>query len=124
MRLAGEHARGSPFELEVSPGPLDPRRCVVEGPGPSPLRLHEPAIFVVHASDAWGNRCGSEGARWSARVRQPLTSATSTPQVKLRGTADGACEGTFTPVAKGRHTLVVLLGGQLLSGGEIVREVR
>ena len=124
MRLAGEHARGSPFELEVSPGPLDPRRCVVEGPGPSPLRLHEPAIFVVHASDAWGNRCGSEGARWSARVRQPLTSATSTPQVKLRGTADGACEGTFTPVAKGRHTLVVLLGGQPLSGGEIVLDVR
>ena len=129
--LAGDHVHGSPFVLEVAPGTIDPRRCVVEGPGttttkgtPSPLRLHAPALFLVHASDAWGNRCGSEGARWSARVRQPLTSATSTPQVKLRGTADGACEGTFTPVAKGRHTLVVLLGGQPLSGGEIVREVR
>ena len=69
-------------------------------------------------------RCGSEGARWSARVRQPLSSATPTPQVKLRGTAGGACEGTFTPVARGKHTLAVLLGGRPLSGCEIVMDVR
>ena len=117
------HSAANPCP-KVAPGPIDPRRCVVEGRGPSPLRLHAPAVFVVHASDAWGNRCASEGERWSARVRQPLSSATATPQVKLRGTADGACEGTFTPVARGRHTLAVLLGGRPLSGGEIVMDVR
>ena len=57
-------------------------------------------------------------------MRQPLSSATPTPQVKLRGTAEGACEGTFTPVARGKHTLAVLLGGRPLSGGEIVMDVR
>ena len=123
VTLAGEHTRGSPFEVLVSPGPLDPRRCVVEAP-PRAQRRNTPIQFRVLPSDAHGNPTSYRGARWSARVRPPLTSGGG-PPVRLRGNADGTCEGSFTPLARGRHTLVVLLDGQAIpNGGEVPFEVQ
>ena len=123
VTLAGEHTRGSPFDVDVAPGPLDPRRCVVEAP-PRSQRRNTPIQFRVLPSDAHGNPTSYRGAHWSARVRPPLTSAGG-PPVRLRGNADGTCEGVFTPLARGRHTLVVLLDGQAIpNGGEVPFEVQ
>ena len=35
-----------------------------------------------------------------------------------------ACEGSFTPEARGRHTLVILLNGESIQGGEVTIDVR
>ena len=122
VTLNGEHARGSPSAVTVRPGPAEPRRCVVEGLWTGPLQLGETAFFHVRPSDAHGNPTSLQGARWNARVRPPLTSS-ATPTVRLHGKADGTCEGRFTPEARGRHVVTVLLSGSSTRVGELPLDV-
>ena len=101
-------------------------RCAADGAGLRFGRCGEAATFRVLARDAFGNQLKAGGHPFVVRVRPPLSSSRAPPgsprgpRAVLRDQGDGTYLCEWTPAARGRHVIAVLLDRTPISGSDFV----
>ena len=95
---------GSPFEVNVAPGPICYSACTASGPGlRQAVRAGGEAAFTIVARDRFGNRCSGGGGRFGARVEtRPVGAALARWQADqecLQATAAAGAERVVADAA-------------------------
>jgi hypothetical protein len=100
------------------PGPADPRRCKVKGPGFQGAAAQQPVNLYVHAHDEYGRRCKEGGEAVEVRVG-PASSSMHLDgpiEVSIVDNGNGIYTATYTAPVKGNYTIGIELNGLPVNG--------
>lgn len=92
---------------------LDPRKCTAEGPGMKVAEVGKLAQFTVHTVYQNGWLCGEKQVVW-AELKSVVNKSVLHTQVTAK--ERGVYEVTYTPVVRGRYTLIVKVNDTQISG--------
>ena len=91
---------------------LDPRKCTAEGPGMKAAEVGKLAQFTVHIVYQNGWLCGEKQVVW-AELKSVVNESVLHTQVTAKGR--GVYEVAYTPLVRGRYTLIVKVNGTQIS---------
>ena len=97
MNWSGSHISGSPFTVNA----VDPKKCIVSGPGLTNAEVGEPAVINVQTTDA---------GQGILEVNVTGPNGESIP-VKTREDSPGKHVASFVPTKKGNHSVQVNWAG-------------
>ena len=91
----------------------DPTKCTAEGPGTKVAEVSKSAQFTVRTMYQNGQLC-----RIEQRVEAELNSVVNNSGIHAKVTSKGrgVYEVTYSPVVRGRHTLIVKVNGTQIAG--------
>ena len=111
VELDGLPVVGSPFSITVSPGPIDPEKCVLSGPGNTGGILNQQTFFEIQSMDSFGNERTVGGDNFEISLKG-TNSQSTTVAVAVTDLNNGKYDVRYTLNSLGTFTLEVKLGLQ------------
>lgn len=98
VTLNGQPIQGSPFSVDVKPGPIDPKNCFAEGLGLVTPKTKTPLSFVVITADHYNNRLRTGGNAIAVTLREQKSGTFLCRYVRVRTTSlRGTSENSMHP---------------------------
>ena len=111
VELDGLPVVGSPFSITVSPGPIDPEKCVLSGPGTTGGILNQQTFFEIQSMDSFGNERTVGGDKFEISLKG-TNSQSTTVAVAVTDLNNVKYDVRYILNSLGTFTLEVKLGLQ------------
>eukprot|EP01052_Picozoa_sp_SAG31_P001287 SAG31_NODE_43_length_31224_cov_10.112578_14_plen_4863_part_00 len=121
IKVMGRHVNGSPYVLPITPALVSPLHTSFSGLGLSESVAGQPASFVVHARDMFGNNITTGGSSGSFESRIYLVGDALRDDlaVEIRDEMNGRYSMSYQIERTGNYRLDIFLNGVLFSQHQV-----
>ncbi|MCO5549393.1 hypothetical protein L7F22_002864 [Adiantum nelumboides] len=117
ISLFGTPIKGSPYEFDVVPGPIDVSACVAYGEGLFSAMAGTPQIIMLEARDKFQNIVKDDGVQnKTSQFYMKVSGESIDTTFQFKWVSSGHYEGTYALVETGYYNLAIQYQGKDISG--------